>query len=421
MPSYTLSTNLAAAAIVLLMYAAAAKAEYQQTDNETPSSLLLLDQQQHQQQLPATTQNPFDVYDTQSSEEFFDPMKQPDRAYQDFLLTNSKDYFVPESMITMPIAIGGGGRAIHDFDDNDDSDADAAPPPIVQAMRRSNIDDDENSAAPTLITEEYPTTSNFLPPQIATTTTNGPPPPQIVEQRRLTNDVPNFPYAAELTASKMPKMFVATPYDTIDGETDVAVAAIHDDNVIRSNDFGGDGHNNETVDDVEENQTKTTTTTTQASPLDAITTNGLTIGTSGDGEIAPQIPKLTTTSTTSSTTRTLTTTTMATSVVTTVVRRKKLPSVPVQHIYKFSADEILRKFLEDAYIRAPMAAVIDTSADSLRKSKILWKAALQPHAALDIVLVAFNGSGKLLNIYIKSTHDRFILIDLKNHNVPNLK
>lgn len=63
-------------------------------------------------------------------------------------------------------------------------------------------------------------------------------------------------------------------------------------------------------------------------------------------------------------------------------------------IYKYSADEILRKYLEDPYIRAPMASLINTSPEALRKAKILWKSALRPNTPIDIVLLAFNSSGK---------------------------
>lgn len=66
-------------------------------------------------------------------------------------------------------------------------------------------------------------------------------------------------------------------------------------------------------------------------------------------------------------------------------------------IYKYSADEILRKYLEDTYIRAPLAALINTSPEALRKAKILWKSTLRPNTPIDIVLLAFNSSGKFLN------------------------
>lgn len=63
-------------------------------------------------------------------------------------------------------------------------------------------------------------------------------------------------------------------------------------------------------------------------------------------------------------------------------------------IFKYNAEDVLQRFLDDAYIRKPMAALIDTSPNVLRKTKLLWKSALRPNSPLDIVLVAFNSSGK---------------------------
>lgn len=74
---------------------------------------------------------------------------------------------------------------------------------------------------------------------------------------------------------------------------------------------------------------------------------------------------------------------------------KKIEAVP--RVYKYSADEILRKYLDDTFIRAPMATLINTAPEPLRKGKQLWKAALRPNTPIDIVLVAFNSSGKILN------------------------
>lgn len=62
-------------------------------------------------------------------------------------------------------------------------------------------------------------------------------------------------------------------------------------------------------------------------------------------------------------------------------------------VYKYSADEIIRKYLDDTYIRAPLATLINTAPEPLRKAKMLWKSALRPNTAIDIVLVAFNSSG----------------------------
>lgn len=84
-----------------------------------------------------------------------------------------------------------------------------------------------------------------------------------------------------------------------------------------------------------------------------------------------------------------------------VVRRiKKIQTTqaPPPPPLKQNANEILQRLLDDQYIRTPMAALIDTSAEALRKSKMLWKAALRPQAPLDIVLVAYNSTGMYTSV-----------------------
>lgn len=63
-------------------------------------------------------------------------------------------------------------------------------------------------------------------------------------------------------------------------------------------------------------------------------------------------------------------------------------------VYKYNADEILRKYLDDTYIRSPMASLISTSPAALRKAKILWKSSLRANTPIDFVLLSFNSSGK---------------------------
>lgn len=63
-------------------------------------------------------------------------------------------------------------------------------------------------------------------------------------------------------------------------------------------------------------------------------------------------------------------------------------------VYKYNAHEIVRKYFEDIFIRAPLAVLINTAPEPLRKSKLLWTAVLKPNTSIDIVLVAFNSSGK---------------------------
>lgn len=73
-------------------------------------------------------------------------------------------------------------------------------------------------------------------------------------------------------------------------------------------------------------------------------------------------------------------------------KSKKIEALP--RVYKYSADEIVRKYLDDTFLRAPLATLINTAPEPLRKAKILWKSALRPNTPIDIVLVAFNSSGK---------------------------
>lgn len=74
-------------------------------------------------------------------------------------------------------------------------------------------------------------------------------------------------------------------------------------------------------------------------------------------------------------------------------KSKKIEALPPR-VYKYSADEIVRKYLDDTFLRPPLATLINTAPEPLRKAKKLWKSALKPNSAIDIVLVAFNSSGK---------------------------
>lgn len=64
-----------------------------------------------------------------------------------------------------------------------------------------------------------------------------------------------------------------------------------------------------------------------------------------------------------------------------IARRKLLPH------------EQLRNYIEDAYIRMPLAVIVDPSPESLEKTKVLWREALRSNFAIKIVLVALNASG----------------------------
>jgi hypothetical protein len=68
--------------------------------------------------------------------------------------------------------------------------------------------------------------------------------------------------------------------------------------------------------------------------------------------------------------------------------------------YKSSADEVLRTFVKDSYLRTPTAILIDTSGTAHDKAQMMWRATLLPskstlpNAALDMVLVTYNSSGE---------------------------
>lgn len=78
-------------------------------------------------------------------------------------------------------------------------------------------------------------------------------------------------------------------------------------------------------------------------------------------------------------------------------KSKKIEALPPR-VYKYSADEIVRKYLDDTFLRAPLATLINTAPEPLRKAKTLWKSALRPNTPIDIVLVAFNSSGKTCDL-----------------------
>lgn len=86
-------------------------------------------------------------------------------------------------------------------------------------------------------------------------------------------------------------------------------------------------------------------------------------------------------------------------------KSKKIEALP--RVYKYSADEIVRKYLDDTFLRAPLATLINTAPEPLRKSKILWKSALRPNTPIDIVLVAFNSSGKHMKLLLIFSHNTF--------------
>lgn len=349
---------------IILLYAVSAQI------SPPPPPLLVKQPQQ-------TTENPFDVYDTQSSEEFFDPMKQPDKALRDFLLTNTKNYYVPQSVITIPMEredlVTDSATEVQN-DAEDDNVVAVAQPAAPLAMRR---EDSTNIVGSSTSSNDYLTTlegDGILPQHNSE-------PSNIIDQLLVkeieeTDNASQLPFPAELTSNKKARIFVP-PNESVADVPALPNWPVHRDNKIHTDQYGPVVGLNDTEDDELNQDYDVETPTTTFDPL--VTDKQYNIPISD-----PTLPTPTTTIPTMTTT-----TTTATS----VTRRKKIQTTPPR-IFKYSADETLRLLLNDSFIRAPMAALIDTSAEVLRKTKTLWKAALRPQTALDIVLVAFNSSGK---------------------------
>lgn len=81
-------------------------------------------------------------------------------------------------------------------------------------------------------------------------------------------------------------------------------------------------------------------------------------------------------------------TTLAPSLIPT--NRKPRPKI----FHKMTPEEFLKTFVEDSHLRTPVAALVDRKANSLLKSKRLWRAALRPNTPLDIVLVSYDSAGE---------------------------
>lgn len=61
--------------------------------------------------------------------------------------------------------------------------------------------------------------------------------------------------------------------------------------------------------------------------------------------------------------------------------------------YKSSADQVLRQFVENVYLRHPLACIIDTTESNLRKAQMLWNATLRSNVPLDMLLSSYNSTG----------------------------
>ncbi|XP_037920787.1 uncharacterized protein LOC119657785 [Hermetia illucens] len=77
-------------------------------------------------------------------------------------------------------------------------------------------------------------------------------------------------------------------------------------------------------------------------------------------------------------------------ILTTTPRTKQGKQITISNL---KPHEALRKFVQDSYIRRPLAILIDTAHDSLERIKELWMDALQLKVPLDCVLLAYDASG----------------------------
>uniref|UniRef100_W8AMA1 Uncharacterized protein n=1 Tax=Ceratitis capitata TaxID=7213 RepID=W8AMA1_CERCA len=131
--------------------------------------------------------------------------------------------------------------------------------------------------------------------------------------------------------------------------------------------------------------------------IDAITPSSATTASSAlaagyDTESAAAAVATPTTTQTPTTTTTTTTTT--TSIITTIrPANKQGKQINIPRGRKLLPHEQLRNYIEDAYIRMPLAVIVDPSADALEKTKALWREALRTNLNIKIVLVSLNASG----------------------------
>ncbi|XP_050329238.1 uncharacterized protein LOC126758866 [Bactrocera neohumeralis] len=92
-------------------------------------------------------------------------------------------------------------------------------------------------------------------------------------------------------------------------------------------------------------------------------------------------------------TPTTATTTTTTTITTMRPAGKQGKQINISRGRKLLPHEQLRNYIEDAYIRMPLAVIVDPSADALEKTKALWREALRTNLNIKIVLVSLNASG----------------------------
>lgn len=313
-----------------------------------------------------TTQSNFQNYDTQNSDELFDPMKQTYKTYEDFVSAGSRRNLLMElsRASTQPIR-----------------------PYLDEETTIIAFDVDATTMKPEEITSFYAVNAAN---DINSSTMDDPSPQPLM-------DISN---ASDLSSIKQAKMIVSQPAEHpehlaqlhAENEGDeVAALAMYsrndtEDEYIGAFDIDGDESKDESA----------------VTPFVAATTTESAY--SYTASIAPSpitttmnipLAVTTTTQTAAPTTTAPITTTMQTVTIPTTIYSKKPKKIDTPtRFFKYSADEILRQYLEDIHIRAPLATLINTSPNALRKAKQLWTSTLRTNSPIDIVLVAFNSSGK---------------------------
>lgn len=297
----------------------------------------------------------FENYDSQNSDELFDPMKQVYKTYEDFITSGAKQNTITELLraSTMPTK----------RDSDEDTTVESEP--------------EATTIRPEEVTVLVPNSVNDIISAL-----DEPSPQPLV-------DISN---ASELSSIKA-KMILLQP-----GEQQEHLSQLHDENIDEEVAYVSAYAHNETDD----THTHENVVETDKDKSEEVATTPLTvIETTTDAIYVNQVPFIPTTTTQGVPLVPATTVTTTT----TVVPIQTTPSTtatthggkkPKTRFFKYSADEILRKYLEDIHIRAPLAALIDTSPAALRKAKLLWKTTLRPNSPIDIILLAFNSSGKMI-------------------------
>lgn len=313
-------------------------------------------------------QGHFENYDSQNSDELFDPMKQVYKTYEDFITSGGKHNTITELLraSTTP------------FKREPDEDTTVEPEPEATTLRPEEVTVlAPNSAKDVISAIDEPS------PQPLVDISNASELSSIKAKMILLQPGEQQEHLSQLHAENNDEDLA---YLAAYAQNDTDEVQTHGNIVDKdSGDKGGE------VLTTPSSFMETTTDAIYMGPVVGVTTVTQTIS------LAP------------ATTPTIITTSMPLQTTPSTMATTHIGKKPKTRFFKYSADEILRKYLEDIHIRSPLAALIDTSPAALRKSKMLWKTTLRPNSPIDIILLAFNSSGKLfMFIKVKSLNLKLI-------------